>query len=301
MRIAVLSRGRNLYSTKRLVEAAKDRGHDVEVINYLKCYVVNEAHYPYIYYNGELLNGIDAIIPRIGASKTFYGSAIVRQFEMMNVYTANRSQAIVRSRDKLRSLQILTKYGVGMPKTAFTSSPSDINDLIKKVGGTPLIIKLLESTQGKGVVMVDTISAARSVLDAFYDLKANILIQEYIKESKGSDIRAFIVGNKVVGAMKRTGAEGDFRSNLHRGGTSKKVILSSEEKQTALRAAKAVGLSVSGVDMLQSSRGPLVLEVNSSPGLQGIEAATKKDIAAMIIEHIEINAGKKPAKDKIGV
>jgi ribosomal protein S6--L-glutamate ligase len=301
MRIAILSRGRNLYSTKRLAQACKERGHEVEIIDYLKCYVLTEEGNPHIYYKGEMLENVDAIIPRIGASKTFYGSAIVRQFEMMGVFTVSKSQAIVRSRDKLRSLQILSKHSVGMPKTAFTASPSDVNDIIKKVGGTPLVIKLLEGTQGKGVVLAETISAARSVLDAFYGLKANILVQEYIKEAKGADIRAFVVGGKVVGAMKRQGAEGEFRSNIHRGGTSEQIKLSTHERKTAINAAGAMGLNVAGVDMLQSSRGALVMEVNSSPGLQGIESATKTDIASKIIKFIEENAGKKRQRDKVGL
>lgn len=300
MKIAVLSRNSSLYSTKRLVEAGRKRGHEMIVLDHLKCTVLSEIGTPSIYYNGEPLTEIDAIIPRIGASVTFYGTAIVRQFEMMGTFTTNSSIAIVRSRDKLRSLQILSRHHVGIPKTAFANHPRNIDTLIKQVGGTPLIIKLLEGTQGIGVVLAETKKAAQSVIEAFYGLNANILVQEFIKEAGGADIRAFVVNGKVVGAMKRQGAEGDFRSNLHRGGTSKVIRLTREEKKVAVEAAKAMGLSVAGVDMLQSERGPLIIEVNSSPGLEGIEAATQKDIAGEVIKYIEDTAIKKFKRDSVG-
>ena len=256
-----------------------------------------------IHYDGQDVSDVDAIIPRIGASVTFYGTAIVRHFEMMDVLSANESQAITRSRDKLRSMQILARAGIGMPITGFARHANDVGDLIRMVGGTPLVIKLLEGTQGIGVVLAETKKAAESVIEAFYGLGVNILVQEFIKESKGSDIRAFVVNGKVVGAMKRTAKEGEFRSNLHRGGSASLIKLSREEKQTALLAAKALGLSVCGVDMLQSARGPLVMEVNSSPGLEGIEAATGKDIAGKIIEYLEQRSqmSRNKTKDKIGV
>lgn len=302
MRIAILSRNPLLYSTSRLVEAAEKRGHEALVIDHLKCYMVIEKGNPAIHYKGNKLEGIDAIIPRIGASVTFYGAAVIRQFEMMNVFSAVRSQAIVRSRDKLRSMQILSREGIGLPITAFADSPTDIEDLIKQVGGTPVVIKLLEGTQGIGVVLAETKSAAKSVIEAFYGLEANILVQEFIKESKGQDIRVFIVDGHIVGAMRRTGMEGEFRSNLHRGGSAEIIKLSREERYTALKAAKSLGLSIAGVDMLQSKRGPLVMEVNSSPGLQGIEKATGVDIAGAIIEYVErygLNK-KRNVRDRIG-
>lgn len=289
MNIAVLSRNPDLYSTKRLIEAAKQRGHNARVLNHLKCYVGIEQGNPSMYYNGELLTNIDAVIPRIGASVTFYGTAIVRQFEMMQVFTTTKSQSLVKSRDKLRSLQILSKAGIGVPKTAFASQPKDIDNLITLVGGAPLVIKLLEGTQGIGVVLAESRKAARSVVEAFYGLKTDILIQEFIKESSGSDVRAFVIDGEVVGAIKRQGKEGEFRSNLHRGGAGTQIDLSTEEKTAALKAAKALNLSIAGVDMLQSDRGPLILEVNSSPGLKGIEGITKIDIAGKIIEFIERN------------
>lgn len=301
MKIVVLSRNPNLYSTRRLVEAGEQRGHEVLVLDHLKCYVAIEKGNPTLHYNGEDIKDVDGIIPRIGASVTFYGSAIVRQFEMMKVFTANESQAIARSRDKLRSMQLLARAGIGMPITGFARSAKDTDDLIKMVGGVPVVIKLLEGTQGVGVVLAETKKAAQSVLEAFYGLKTNILIQEFIKESNGTDVRAFIVDGKVVGAMQRKGAEGDFRSNLHRGGTASVVKLTASERSTALKAAKALGLSIAGVDMVRSNRGPLVLEVNSSPGLEGIERATGNDIAGSIIEYIERNGGhRKKRKDSIG-
>lgn len=292
MNIAILSRNPELYSTRRLAEAARQRGHHARVLNHLKCYVGIEQGNPSMYYNGEQLTDLQAVIPRIGASVTFYGTAIVRQFEMMQVFTATRSQSLVKSRDKLRSLQILSQAGIGVPKTAFASQPKDIENLITLVGGAPLVIKLLEGTQGIGVVFAESRKAARSVIEAFYGLKADILIQEFIKESAGSDIRAFVIDGEVVGAIKRQGKEGDFRSNLHRGGVGTPIELLPEEKSAALKAAKVLNLSIAGVDMLRSERGPLILEVNSSPGLKGIEAITQIDIAGKVIEFIERKISK---------
>lgn len=300
MKIVILSRNTSLYSTKRLVEAAQQRGHETKVIDHLKCDLLIEQGEPSIYYHGERIDGIDAVIPRIGASVTFYGTAVVRQFEMMKVFSAIESQAIVRSRDKLRSMQILARSGVGLPKTAFTNYSKEEKNLVEQVGGAPLIIKLLEGTQGLGVVLAETKKAAQSVIEAFHGLKARIIVQEFIKESKGSDIRAFVVDGEVVGAMKRKGKEGEFRSNLHRGGTAEVIKLNRIEKSAALKAVKALGLSIAGVDMLQSARGPLILEVNSSPGLEGIEKATGVNIAGKIIEYIERNYSRKNAtKGKI--
>lgn len=293
MKIAVLSRNKNLYSTKRLLETGLERGHEVQVIDFLKCSMVIEKKNPEIYYNGEKLEGIDAVIPRIGASRTFYGTAVVRQFEMMHVFPTNESQAITRSRDKLRSMQILSRAGIGMPITAFASDPDNISHLIEEVGGAPLVIKLLQGTQGIGVVLAETKKAAKSVMEAFYGIQANMMIQEFIKESKGADIRAFVVGGKVVGAMKRQGAEGEFRSNIHRGGSANQIKLSRSERSTAVKAAKLMGLNVAGVDMLQSGTGPKIMEVNSSPGLEGIEKASGIDVAAKIYEFIEENAHRK--------
>jgi len=296
MKIAILSRNSKLYSTKRLVEAAQQRGHEVLVLDHLKCDLLIEAGDPYIIYKGERLTGIDAIIPRIGASVTFYGTAVVRQFEMMKVKSAVDSQAIVRSRDKLRCQQILSRAGIGMPKTAFTNYSVKVKELIKQVGGAPLVIKLLEGTQGLGVVLAENEKAAESVIEAFHNLKARIIVQEFIREANGADIRAFVVNGKVVGAMKRQAKEGEFRSNLHRGGTGSLVKLSRAEKTAALLAAETLGLNIAGVDMLQSKRGPLILEVNSSPGLEGIEKATKQDIATKIIEYTEELVQKKQRK-----
>lgn len=287
MKIAVLSTVKSLYSTRRLVEAAQMRGHECVVIDHSQCYVGIQQGKPSIHYKGQDVSDIDAIIPRIGASVTFYGSAIVRQFEVMGVISANPSQAITRSRDKLRCMQILSGAGIGMPITGFARNTRDVDDLIKMVGGPPLVIKLLEGTQGIGVVLAETKKAASSVIEAFYGLGNNILIQEYIKESRGTDIRAFVVDGKVVGAMKRTAKEGEFRSNLHRGGSAEIIKLNKAERDTAIRATKELGLTVCGVDMLPSDRGPLVLEVNSSPGLEGIERATNKDIAAEVIAFLE--------------
>lgn len=300
MKIAILSRNPKLYSTSRLVEAAEKRGHEAHVFDHLRCSVVADIGEPKMFYQGERITDIDAIIPRIGSSVTFYGSAIVRQFEMMNVFCANPSIAIVRSRDKLRSIQIFSRHNIGIPKTVFANHPKQADKLIHELGGTPVVIKLLEGTQGIGVVLAETKKAAQSVIEAFYGLNANILIQEFIKEAKAADIRAFVVDGKVVGAMKRQGAEGEFRSNLHRGGSSSVIKLSRAEKKTALEAAKVMGLRVAGVDMLQSERGPLILEVNSSPGLEGIEKATGKDIAGSIIDFVERGASEKVKVDKVG-
>jgi ribosomal protein S6--L-glutamate ligase len=276
-----------LYSTRRLVEAAEKRGHECVVMDHSKCYVGIRQDTPTIHYRGQEIAEIDAIIPRIGSSVTFYGSAIVRQFEVMGVISANPSQAITRSRDKLRCMQILSGAGIGLPITGFARTISDVDDLISMVGGAPLVIKLLEGTQGIGVVLAETKKAASSVIEAFYGLGNNILVQEFIKESKGTDIRAFVVGGKVVGAMKRTAKEGEFRSNIHRGGSAEIIKLTKKEKDTAIAAAAELGLTVCGVDMIPSDRGPLVLEVNSSPGLEGIEKATKKDIAGEVIMYLE--------------
>ncbi|MDF2437658.1 MAG: alpha-L-glutamate ligase [Bacteroidota bacterium] len=289
MKIAILSRGPKLYSTRRLVEAAEQRGHEVVVIDHLKCVLVIEKGNPHIFLGGKEITGIDAVIPRIGTSVTFYGAAVVRQFEQMKVFSSVESQALVRSRDKLRSLQLLAKAGIGMPKTAFASAPKNIDNVLEQVGGAPVVIKLLEGTQGIGVILAETHKSAKSVIESFLALKANILVQEFIKEAGGADIRAFIVDGKIVGAMKRQGLPGEFRSNLHRGGSANVIELTKEERETAIKAAKKLGLAIAGVDMLQSSRGPLVMEVNSSPGLEGIEGATGVDIAAKIIEYVERN------------
>ncbi|HAG94483.1 MAG: 30S ribosomal protein S6--L-glutamate ligase [Pseudomonadales bacterium] len=287
MKVAILSRNSKLYSTQRLVEAGEARGHEVRVIDTLRCYMNMATHKPTIHYKGQALEGYDAVIPRIGASITFYGTAVVRQFEMMGVYSVNESVAISRSRDKLRSLQLLSRKGVGMPVTCFAHSPDEIPDLIDMVGGAPLVIKLLEGTQGIGVVLADTRKVAESVIEAFLGLKANILIQEYIAESSGADIRCLVIGDKVVAAMKRQAKPGEFRSNLHRGGSATLVKITPEERTTAVRAARIMGLSVAGVDLIRSNHGPLVMEVNSSPGLEGIENATGKDVAGMIFSFME--------------
>lgn len=289
MNIKILSANANLYSTKRLVEAAKARKHDVEVVNHAKCDIVIEKKNPVIMYKGHKLGHTDAIIPRIGASVTFYGTAVVRQFEMMHVFTTTESQALVRSRDKLRSLQILSRAGLGLPKTVFTNYSKNVKEIVDQAGGAPVIIKLLEGTQGIGVILVETRKAAESVIEAFNNLQARVIVQEFIKEAGGADIRAFIVDGQVVGAMKRQAKDGEFRSNLHRGGSATVIKLSDEEETAALKAARAMGLGIAGVDMLQSARGPLILEVNSSPGLEGIELATGKDIANSIIKYIERN------------
>ncbi|MCA6073864.1 30S ribosomal protein S6--L-glutamate ligase [Fulvivirga sedimenti] len=301
MKIGILSRNSQLYSTRRLVEAIEQRGHDAEVIDHLKCNLVIEKNQPTVIYKGRNLDYLDAIVPRIGASVTFYGSAVVRQFEMMKVFTAVESQALIRSRDKLRSLQILSRAGMGLPKTVFTNYSQDTDGIIDAVGGAPVIIKLLEGTQGLGVVLAENRKAAVSVIEAFHGLKARVIIQEYIKEAGGADIRAFVVDGEVVGAMKRQAKEGEFRSNLHRGGSSSIIRLKRAEKSAAIKAAEKMGLGVAGVDMLQSSRGPLILEVNSSPGLEGIEKSTGIDIAGKIVDYLERNGGprRRIQKDKV--
>ncbi|HOP17397.1 MAG: 30S ribosomal protein S6--L-glutamate ligase [Chromatiaceae bacterium] len=289
MKIAILSRNPKLYSTRRLVEAAEQRGHEVRVLDVLRCYMNITSMRPSIHYKGEDLQGFDAVIPRIGASVTFYGTAVLRQFEMMGVYPLNESVAITRSRDKLRSLQLLARKGIGLPVTGFAHSPDDVQDMLKMVGGAPAVIKLLEGTQGIGVVLAETEKAAESVIEAFMGLKANILIQEFIQEAGGADIRCLVVGGKVVAAMKRQGKEGEFRSNLHRGGSATLIKLTPEERSTAVRAASIMGLNVCGVDILRANHGPVVMEVNSSPGLEGIEGATQRDIAGLIVQFIEKN------------
>lgn len=300
MKIAVLSRSKTIYSTKRLVEAAEARGHEVRVIDHVRCFMDITSDRPSIHYKDEEFGPehFDAVIPRIGASVTFYGTAIVRQFEMMGVYSVNESVAITRSRDKLRSLQLLSRKKIGIPVTAFANSPDDVPGLIREVGGAPLVIKLLEGTQGIGVVLAETRTAAKSVIQGFMGLSANILVQEYIKEAGGSDLRCFVVGGKVIAAMQRTAPDGDFRSNLHRGGTATLVKLTAQERRTAVNAAKIMGLNVCGVDLLRSNRGPLVMEVNSSPGLGGIEAATNKDVADIIIAFIEKEARPKRTRTR---
>lgn len=290
MKIAILSRNANLYSTRRLIEACEQRGHEVDIIDTLHCYMDITSSRPTVRYHGEELPKYDAIIPRIGASITFYGTAVARQFEMMGTFNVNESLAISRSRDKLRSLQLLSRKGVGLPRTGFASKSDNIKDLIKNVGGAPLVIKLLEGTQGIGVVLAETSKAAESIIEAFMGLKANILVQEFIKEAGGADIRCLVIGGKVVAAMKRQGAEGEFRSNLHRGGSAEVVKLNKVERETAVNAAKVMGLNFCGVDLLRSNNGPMVMEVNSSPGLEGIENATGLDVAGKVIEFIEKNA-----------
>ena len=299
MKIAILSQDKSLYSTKRLKEAGESQGHEMRVINYLRCYMNITSHKPSVYYDGKPLENFDAIIPRIGASRTFYGTAVVRQFEVMGVFSTNESQAISRSRDKLRCLQILAREGIGLPVTGFAHATEDIDGLIDTVGGAPLVIKLLEGTQGIGVVLAETHKAAKSVIEAFRGLDANILVQEFIKEAGGADIRCFVVGGKVIAAMKRQGAEGEFRSNLHRGGTAEQVKLTPEERSTAVRAAKAMGLRVAGVDLLRSNHGPVIMEVNSSPGLEGIEKASGIDVADKIIDFIAKNAEPGKTRDRI--
>jgi ribosomal protein S6--L-glutamate ligase len=290
MKIGILSRNKKLYSTAKLVAAAEARGHELQVINPVRCYMNIASFKPSIHYDGKSLTGFDAIIPRIGASVTFYGTAVVRQFEMMGVFCLNESVAISRSRDKLRSLQLLARKGIGLPVTGFASSPADTEDLLDLVGGAPVVVKLLEGTQGKGIVLAETRKAAESVVEAFRNLDANFLVQEFIKEAGGADIRCFVIGEKVVASMMRQAQEGEFRSNLHRGGSAQVIKITPEERSTAARAARIMGLNVAGVDILRSNHGPVVMEVNSSPGLEGIEQATGKDVAGMIIEYIEKNA-----------
>ena len=290
MKIALLSRNPKLYSTRRLMEAARNRGHEVQVLDVLRCYMNITSHRPSIHYKGTELGKFDAVIPRIGASVTFYGTAVLRQFEMLGVYPLNESVAIARSRDKLRALQLLSRKGVGLPVTGFANKPDDIEDLIAMVGGAPLVIKLLQGTQGMGVVLAETHQAASSVIESFLGLKASVLVQEFIKEAGGADIRCFVIGEKVVAAMKRQAKAGEFRSNLHRGGSASLIRITPEERSTAVRAANTMGLNVAGVDILRSNHGSVVMEVNSSPGLEGIENATQKDVAGMIIQFIEKNA-----------
>ena len=287
MNIFILSRNKNLYSTSRLVEAGNKLGHNVRVVDYMRCYMNITSRKPTIFYGGESLGKVDAVIPRIGASNTFYGTAVVKQFEMMDSYCVNTSDAIANSRDKLRSLQILAEAGINMPITGFASHTKDIEGVIESVGSTPLIMKLLQGTQGQGIVLAETRKAAESVMSAFRQLDADIMVQEFIKESGGTDIRAFVVGDEVVASMKRIAPEGEFRSNVHRGGTMEKVQLTSEEENMAVNASRILGLSIAGVDLMRSNRGPLILEVNSSPGLQGIETCSEVDVAEKIIFHIQ--------------
>ncbi|GAA4102969.1 30S ribosomal protein S6--L-glutamate ligase [Zhongshania borealis] len=296
MKIAILSRNRRLYSTRRLVEACTERGHEVRVLDTLKCYMELNSSEPVVWYKGERLEGFDAIIPRIGASITPYGLAVIRQFEMLGTYSLTESVALGRSRDKLRALQLLSRKNVGMPVSSFAHDVHNTKELIKLVGGAPVVVKLLEGTQGRGVVLAETAKAAESVIDAFRELKADFLVQEFIKEAGGADVRCLVIGKKVVAAMQRTAASGEFRSNLHRGGTAELTRLTPSERATAVKAAQIMGLNVAGVDILRSSRGPLVMEVNSSPGLEGIETASKKNVAAEIVKFIEENAG--PNKNK---
>ncbi|AMO69917.1 ribosomal protein S6 modification protein [gamma proteobacterium BDW918] len=296
MKIAILSRNRRLYSTRRLVEACTERGHEVRVLDTLKCYMELNSSEPVVWYKGERLEGFDAIIPRIGASITPYGLAVIRQFEMLGTYSLTESVALGRSRDKLRALQLLSRKNVGMPISSFAHDVHNTKELIKLVGGAPVVVKLLEGTQGRGVVLAETAKAAESVIDAFRELKADFLVQEFIKEAGGADVRCLVIGKKVVAAMQRTAASGEFRSNLHRGGTAELTRLTPAERATAVKAAQIMGLNVAGVDILRSSRGPLVMEVNSSPGLEGIETASKKNVAAEIVKFIEENAG--PNKNK---
>jgi ribosomal protein S6--L-glutamate ligase len=290
LKIAILSRNKKLYSTRRLYEAAIERGHEVHIIDYLRCYMNITAEQPYIQYKGKILQGFDAIIPRIGANRTFYGCAILRQFETMGTYSINTSLAITRSRDKLRSQQLLVMKGVKMPATGFAHEPEDMTDLIDSLGGPPLIIKLIEGTQGVGVVLAETQKAAESVTQTLRGLNANIIIQEYIAESKGADIRCFVVGDKIISSMQRKAAPGEFRANIHRGGSATPIRITKPEREAVIKAAKIMGLGMAGVDLIRSKQGPLILEINSSPGLEGIETATKKDIASTIIRYIEKKA-----------
>jgi ribosomal protein S6--L-glutamate ligase len=290
MKICMLARNANLYSHRRICEAAKARGHEIQVVNTLRCYMNITSRRPELHYNGARLEGFDAVIPRIGASVTYYGLAVLRQFEMMGVWPLNESVAIGRSRDKLRCMQLLARAGIGLPVTAFAHDPKQTAEVVKLVGGAPVIIKLIEGTQGIGVVLGETESSAKSVIEAFRGANVNILVQEFVKEAQGTDIRAFVVGERVVAAIQRQGPEDEFRSNLHRGGSAKSIKITPEERATALRAAKTLGLNVCGVDMLRSKRGPMVMEVNSSPGLEGIEKATGRDIAGAVIEFAEREA-----------
>ncbi|SFI05078.1 30S ribosomal protein S6--L-glutamate ligase [Planctomicrobium piriforme] len=299
LKIAILSRKSSLYSTRRLKEAGEQRGHRVQVIDYLRCYMNITSHRPTVVYSGRELNDVDAVIPRIGASHTFYGTAVVRQFEMMGIFTANESQAITRSRDKLRCLQLLSRDGIGLPVSGCAHSTKDIDGLIDIVGGAPLVVKIVEGTQGVGVILAETRKAAEAVIEAFRGVEANILVQEFIQEAAGSDVRCLVVGGKVVAAMMRTARAGEFRSNLHRGGSAEKVKITPEERTTAVRAAKSMGLRVAGVDILRSRHGPVVMEVNSSPGLEGIENATELDVATKIIRFVEKHVDTSDSKDRI--
>ena len=287
MKILILSRNKNLYSTRRIFNAGINRGHEVRVVDYLRCYMNITSRKPTVYYGGESLEKADAVIPRIGASQTFYGTAVVRQFETMGSYCVNSSEAITASRDKLKSLQILAQDGINMPVTGFASHTMDIEGVIEKVGSVPLVMKLLQGTQGQGIVLAETRKAAESVMSAFRQLEADILVQEFIKESSGTDIRALVVGDNVVAAMRRVAPEGEFRSNVHRGGRTEQIILNQEEEKIAVEAASVLGLRIAGVDLMRSKRGPLVLEVNSSPGLEGIEASSGVDVAGNIVRFIE--------------
>ena len=300
MKIALLCRSPQLYSHQRIIEAARARGHEIDTIDHLRCTIDIASHRPKIHYQGRALTGYDAVVPRIGASVTFFGTAVVRQFEMMRVYCVNESVAIARSRDKLRSLQLLSRKGIGLPVTVFAHKTSNAEDIVRLAGGAPVVIKLLEGTQGIGVVLAETEASAKSVIEAFRGANVNILVQEFIKEAGGTDIRALVIGGKVVAAMKRTGAPDDFRSNLHRGGSAQLIKITPEERSTAVRAAKRMGLNVCGVDMLRSNHGPVIMEVNSSPGLEGVEQATGVDVAAKIVQFVENNAepGKTRTKGK---
>ena len=300
MKIGILSRGSYLYSTKRLAQAAKERGHEVHIIDTLRCYMNISKNNPTIHYDGKSLEGFDAIIPRIAPNRTFYGCAVLRQFEMMGVFTVNSSEAITKSRDKLHAMQLMAAEDIGLPTTSFGNKPDDIRDMLSLSGkDAPYVIKLLESTQGNGVVLADTMQSAKGMVEAFMAIDTNILVQEFIAEAGGADLRCFVVGGKCIAAMKRQGAEGEFRSNLHRGGSAKLVKLTDEEKKTAEKAAKIMGLEVAGVDVLQSKRGPMVLEVNSSPGIEGIEKATEKDVAGIIIEYVEKQVEKRQIEEEI--
>ncbi len=298
MKIAMLARNAKLYSHRRMVEAAEARGHEIDIINTLRVNIAIAAHRPALYYLDEQLNGYDAVIPRIGASVTFYGLAVLRQFEQMGVWPLNESVAIGRSRDKLRSMQLLASIGIGLPVTAFAHDPKETDEVLELVGGAPVVIKLLEGTQGIGVVLGETNKSAKSIIEAFRGANVNILVQEFIKEAGSTDIRVLVIGGKVVAAMQRKGAEGDFRSNLHRGGSAKPIKITAEERSTAVRAAKRMGLNVCGVDFLRSNHGPVVMEVNSSPGIEGIEKATSIDIADKIIRFIEENAKQGKTKTR---
>ena len=298
MKFVMLARNPNLYSHQRLKEAAEQRGHQLDIVNTLCCYMNIASRRPEVYYDGKKLGRYDAVIPRIGASVTFYGLAVLRQFEIMGVFPLNESVAIGRSRDKLRSMQLMARDGIGLPVTTFAHDPKQTDEVLKLAGDAPLVVKLLEGTQGIGVVLADSNRSAKSVVEAFRGAKVNIMVQEFIKEAGGTDIRALVVGGRVIAAMQRKGAEGEFRSNLHRGGSAKPIKISPEERSTAVRAAKAMGLNVCGVDMLRANHGAVVMEVNSSPGLEGVEKATGIDVAGKIIEFLEKNAAKGNTKTR---